>query len=451
MKERWIALILLIAGIGVGYFVYASEVNPESRFDFKLGLDLAGGTLLTYEADVSGLPDGEVDDAMQSLREVIERRVNLFGVSEPVVQTEQAGFGDDRSERLIVELPGVTDIDEAVRQLGETPLLEFKLLSQEALVQAQVQQQLALSSGATTTVDGIDPYQSTGLTGALLKRARLDFTSGGGHAGGGIAGPSVLLEFNSEGRDLFAEITRENVGEVLAIFLDGVPITEPVIRTAITDGVAVITGTFTAEEGREIVRDLNFGALPVPIELAGAQTIGATLGADTVDAGLQAGVWGLLLVALFLLLWYRLPGLMAVVALGIYVALMLALFKLIPVTLTAAGIAGFILSVGMAVDANILIFERMKEELQAGKKLRDAVELGFARAWLSIRDGNVTSILTAIILFYTTTSLVKGFALTFGLGVIVSMLTAITVTRTFLLACASEKIAGGWLFKTGIK
>lgn len=438
-KIRIIALILLLIGAGIGYFVYASEVNPEARFPFHLGLDLSGGTLLTYRADVSDVTSRDVNDAMDSLRDVIERRVNLFGVSEPVVQVEESsGLAGEQEQRLIVELPGVTDVDEAVRQLGKTPLLEFKLFTGNSTTQVVT---------ASTSLDEL--YTVTGLTGRFLDGASLQFGQGGAQL---INEPVVVLQFDDEGRDLFAKITRENVGEILAIFLDGVPITQPVIQSEIPNGTAIITGTFSPEEARELVRNLNFGALPVPIELISTQTIGATLGGETLQAGVIAGVWGLVLVALFMVLWYRLPGLISVISLALYVVAMLALFKLIPVTLTAAGIAGFILSIGMAVDANILIFERLKEELARGADLETGIREGFKRAWLAIRDGNLTTIFTAVILFYTTTSLVKGFALTLGIGVLLSMITAISITRTFVLALVPKDTGKSthFLFGSGL-
>ncbi|MEN9405711.1 MAG: hypothetical protein RLY47_670 [Candidatus Parcubacteria bacterium] len=419
MKARIGALIIIVIGILVGFFVYSTEKAPDSKYAFKLGLDLAGGTLLTYRADVSGLASDDVDDAMNSLREVIERRVNVFGVSEPLVQTERASIAGGKEERLIVELPGVTDVDAAVRALGETPILEFKL-------------QNPIAAGATTTT-----YTATGLTGRYLKNASLQF---------GAADPSSLiqeaivsLEFDEEGTELFADITTEHVGEILAIFLDGQIISDPVIQSTITDGKAIITGNGDVQMARDLVRNLNFGALPVPVQLVGAESIGASLGATVVNAGVMAGIWGLIIIALFMILWYRLPGVIATLGLALYALIILALFKVIPVTLTASGIAGFILTIGMAVDANILIFERMKEEIRSGKRVADAITEGFSRAWFSIRDGNLTAIFTAIILFYTTTSLIRGFALTLILGVVVSMLTAIGVTRTLLMAIAPKE------------
>ncbi len=430
--KRILAILILLAGAGLGFFIYKTEIT-SSRFNFHLGLDLAGGTLLTYRADVSGVASGDVDDAMSSLREVIERRVNVFGVSEPVVQTERAVVAGGKEERLIVELPGVTDVDAAVKALGETPLLEFKLEN-------------APVAGTTTPT-----YTATGLTGRYLETAQLQFGTAG--AGSIIQEPIIALTFDAEGAKLFGDITGAHVGEVLAIFLDGNVISDPVIQTAITDGKAIITGSGTVEEARDLVRNLNFGALPVPVELVGAESIGASLGAEVVEAGVMAGLWGLIIVALFMILWYRLPGFIATLGLAIYALLLLALFKLIPVTLTASGIAGFILTVGMAVDANILIFERMKEELTAGKNIQEALKEGFARAWLSIRDGNFTTILTAIILFYTTTSLVKGFALTLILGVVISMFTALTLTRALLIAVAPQTLTPTtrFLFGSGLR
>jgi len=444
LKIRLIAIFVLFAGFGTAYFNYASEVQTEgvlSKFPFKLGLDLAGGTHLTYRADVSKINPTEVDEAMEALRDVIERRVNLFGVSEPVVQVERTSgiISAEKEHRLIVELPGVTDIDEAVALIDRTPLLEFRLINPD----------FELPVDTTDTEIPDNAFIDTGLTGRLVKHARLEF----GTSNSAIPNePVVALTFNSEGADLFEEITGENVGEVLVIFLDGSLRSAPVIREKISGGTAVISGNFTPDEAKILVRDLNLGALPVPIELLGSQTIGASLGEESRSKGVVAGMLGLSAVALFMLLWYRVLGFVAVLSLLIYGAVMLALFKLIPVTLTAAGIAGFILSIGMAVDANVLIFERLKEELKEGSNVKDAIHDGFARAWSAIRDANTTSIITAVILFWFGTSLVKGFALVFGIGVLVSMLTAISVTRTLLLALSSEKVDGAakFLFGSGL-
>ena len=284
-----------------------------------------------------------------------------------------------------------------------------------------------------------------------MERAQLQF--GQSQQTGIPNEPLVLLYFNNDGADLFEEITRNNVGEVLAIFLDGAPISLPVIQQVIPGGTATISGNFEPEEARDLVRDLNFGALPLPIELISSGSIGPSLGADTLASGVFAGLIGFALVALFMIAWYRVPGLVAVVALLIYGAVVLALFKLMPVTLTAAGVAAFVLSVGMAVDANVLIFERMREELKAGKSLDEAVRDGFARAWPSIRDSNLSSLISAAVLFWFGTALIKGFALVFALGVLMSMFSAITVSRTLLLALAFDwaRSRAKVLFGSGIK
>lgn len=441
-KHRIYSLILLIVLVFFGYVVYSSQFNKDSffaRFPFKLGLDLNGGTQLVYKADVSRIESGSVDDSMDSLRDVIERRVNIFGVSEPIVQVENAGVvaGSGTEHRLIVELPGITDIDKAIALIGQTPLLEFRLVSDSASKFTQEELQ-------TKSIDDI--FLQTGLTGSLLSHAQLEFQQT-------TQEPAVALTFNKEGKDLFAKITRENVGKALAIFLDGAPISTPVIREEITDGQAQISGSFTPDQAKTLVRDLNYGALPVPIELIGTESVGASLGKEALFAGLRAGLWGFLLVTIFLIIWYRLPGLMASISLIMYVLISLLLFKLIPVTLTAAGVAGFVLSIGMAVDANVLIFERMKEELKKGKNVSESIKEGFLRAWLSIRDSNISSIITAIVLFWLGTASVKGFALTFGIGVVVSMFTAITVSRTFLFAVSPERGEGKlskFLFSNGL-
>jgi len=433
-KHLLISLAIVVTLILLGIFLVKSE-HEGARFPFNFGLDLVGGTELVYLADTSEAED--VSGAMETLKEVIERRVNIFGVSEPLVQTESAGIiSGNRDERLIVGLPGVTDIDQAIALIGQTPVLEFRLARGDA--------ESVLESNPNASID--DLFSPTGLSGRYLSRARVEFDP---TTGGALVG----LEFDKEGADLFAQITREHKNEILAIILDGAVISAPVIVDEISNGQAQITGQFTPEEARDLVRNLNYGALPVPIELATSQTVGATLGAEALQAGVRAGVIGLLILIAFMILWYRLPGFISGLALSSYVVISLTIFKLIPVTLTAAGVAGFVLSVGMAIDANILIFERTKEELKKGKNIKDAVGEGFSRAWLSIRDSNISSIITSIILFWLGTSAVKGFALTLGIGVLVSMLSAVTISRTFLLAIASENMtpAKKFLFSSGIK
>jgi protein-export membrane protein SecD len=442
------AIFMLAIGGALAWFVYTNATQPEANYPFKLGLDLAGGAHLVYEADTSNVDPLEVDELMGVLRDVIERRVNLFGVSEPVVYVERSSFvTDEPIQRLVVELPGVTDVSQAVNEIGRTPLLEFKLVDQERAAL------LASTTVATSTLGYSDPYVDTGLTGRYFERAE-PMLPQNSQGGGFESSPYLNITFSSEGADLFGDITRNNVGEQLAIFLDGELLSAPTINEAIPGGTAVITGSFTPDEVRNLAENLNFGALPLPIALASTQTVGATLGAQVLEHGIAAGIIGFSLVLAFMVLWYRVPGLVAMIALVFYVAVMLALFQFMPVVLTAAGLAGFVLSLGMAVDANVLVFERMKEEYRSGKDSRAAARDGFTRAWSAIRDGNVTSILSAIILFWFGTSLVKGFALVFGLGVIVSMLTALMVTRTLLIAMPElsyKKDAWGWLYNSGIK
>lgn len=420
LKQRLLALVVLLAAGGIGFFVYSSQVNNTKPF--KLGLDLSGGSHLVYKADVSKIPAGGVSEAMGSLRDVIERRVNLFGVSEPRVSTESTTLaGDGKEYHLVVELPGVTDVKKAIDMIGQTPLLEFK------------------------TEDGMAGYKSTDLTGQYLSRATVTFDPT-------TQAPSINLQFNTEGAKLFEKITGENVGKTVAIYLDGAIISAPVVNGKISGGQATITGTFTPVEAKTLVGRLNSGALPVPVTLISTDTIGPTLGAGAIHAGLMAGLIGMIVIAGLLIIWYRVPGIIATISLAVYAVIMLALFKLIPVVLTSAGIAGFIISLGMAVDANILIFERMKEELHAGKSLADAIKIGFDRAWTSIRDGNISSIISAVALYAFGTMLIKGFAITFGLGVIISMFSAITVSRLVLIAVAG--IGNGrikrFLFSSGI-
>lgn len=423
MRFLTAALTLVVAGL-LSWFVVSTNA-PDSHYKIRLGLDLAGGTELIYKADTEAVTDKR--GALASLRDVIERRINVFGVAEPLIQVEQsnavAGIPEDR---LLVELPGVTDVKAAVDAIGKTPLLEFKLAR----------------TGSVAT--GTDAYLPTGLTGRYLKQADLRFGSG---SGGSLANePIVVLTFNDEGAKLFEDITRTHTGEVLAIFLDEEPISTPVIQEAIAGGSATITGQFTPEEGRDLVRNLNFGALPVPISLVSSNTVGPTLGADALSAGLLASVFGFALVALFMVAWYRLPGLIAALALVVYVVLTITLIKIIPITLTASGIAGFILSIGMAVDANVLIFERFKEELRRGLSPREAMDIGFKRAWPAIRDGHFTMIISSIILFWMGTSIVQGFALVFGFGVIISLITAVSISRAFLMAILPKERTGMWQF-----
>jgi protein-export membrane protein SecD len=646
-KIRWAVFGILLLAFFAGLLDYPTYYNKGvdalnswagfslSHFydkPFRLGLDLQGGTHLLYEADMSQIPAADQASAIEGARDVIERRVNAFGIAEPVVQTNKSGS----HYRIIVELAGVKDVNQAIKMIGETPLLEFKEQSDGAVQQQLTVDQkkqledynkdaktrasqilrdsfkkgtvfadlakqksedtatkdkggdlgyikadgpyadffkkarisgeytiyedliqitegfniikigdsksekevkanhllicykgatrceedtskedarkkieelkvkitagnfiqtvkdnstepgastsggdlgwfgagamvkpfedaaLALKTGQISDVvetefgfhlvykaderyvpefqvsqilvktktekdylPPADPWKYTGLTGKQLVKAQVQFDPN-------TNAPEVSLEFNDEGKKLFGEITGRNVGKPVAIFLDGTPITTPTVQQAITEGKAIISGKYNIKEAKQLAQRLNAGALPVPVKLLSQQTIGASLGNESIQRSLVAGFVGLLLVAFFMLFYYRLPGLVSVIALLIYGALVLAIFKLIPVTLSLAGIAGFNLSVGMAVDANILIFERLKEELRAGKGLNVALTEAFHRAWTSIRDSNISSLITCAILIWFGSSIIKGFAITLAIGIIISMFSSITTSRIFL-------------------
>ncbi len=410
---------------------------------FRLGLDLQGGTHLLYQADLSQIQDADKSNALVGLKDVIERRVNLFGVSEPTIQVEE------RSQRLIVELAGVKDVKQAIEMIGQTPFLEFR----EQRPQEQIDQILAkrkeLEGMTYEEAQKVPDWQMafeelfspTQLTGRYLKKADLAFQSTTNK-------PEVSLEFDDEGAKIFEDLTAKNVGKPLAIYIDNQMISSPVVQEKITGGKAQITGNFTLDQARQLVRNLNAGALPVPIKLVSQETIGPNLGQVSLEKSLKAGLIGFLAVIIFMVLFYRLPGVLASLALVIYIVLVLAIFKIVPVTLTLAGIAGFILSIGMAVDANILIFSRIKEELKQGKGFLISLEDGFKRAWPSVRDGNFTIILVALILFSLGTSFVKGFALTLIIGNLTGMFSAIFITNNLLRCFAGTKFEKlSWLWR----
>jgi len=400
---------------------------------FRLGLDLQGGTHLIYEADLSNIAKEDYSSSMQGLRDVIERRVNLFGVQEPVVQVQEASG----RYRLIIELAGIKDPAQAIEMIGQTPYLEFKEQKEN------YQEILEQNSKAFETGEGSleEPFQSTPLTGKYLTKAELGFDQT-------TYKSLVSLQFNDEGAKIFEELTSKNVGKLLAIYIDGLPISAPVVQEAISGGKAQITGTFTIKEAKSLASNLNAGALPVPITLISQQSVGPTLGSISLKESLEAGAIGFLAVILFMILFYRFPGILSALALGIYALLVLTIFKLIPVTLTLAGIGGFILSVGMAIDANVLIFSRMREELRSEKSFGQAIEEGFNRAWPAIRDGNLTTLLVAAILFSFGSSFIKGFAVTLSLGVLISMLSAIIITKSFLRCFINTKLERvKWLWR----
>lgn len=388
--------------------------------ELKMGLDIRGGTRVVLQADMTTIATERRDEALESAREVLARRVDLYGVSESVVKISKL----NDQYRIIAELPGVTNIDQAVQLLGSTAQLDFRELATDS-AQPQV-----ITSGQQQ-----DPYSNflpTGLTGKDLARSTVQFSQQTGE-------PVVSLEFNDEGKKKFADVTTRNVGGVVGIFLDGVPVTVPRVNEPILSGNAIISGSFDTESAKSLSIQLNAGALPVPITIVEQNTVDASLGKDTVQKTAYAGLVGVGLVMLFMVTYYGWKGLLADVALLIYGIITIALYKLLPVTLTVPGIAGLLLSVGMAVDSNILIFERMKEELRLGKPFELAMKLGFGRAWDSIKDANVATLFTSFILFnplelefLNRSGLVRGFALTLALGIFISLFTGIVVTRTLL-------------------
>lgn len=416
MRRPWwtLTFIIILAALAI-MAVWPTDVWFMKNVAIHPGLDLKGGTQLVYELDTSTVADSERDNAIESVRGAIARRVDALGVSEPVIQSSKVGDKDS----VIVELPGVQDVSQAKELIGKTAKLEFYQPAQEG------------EEGAVQTYFGW--FKPTDLTGADLKRATVDFDQSSGQLSAGFSStPQVRLEFNNDGKKKFADLTEKYIGKQIAAVLDGQIVTAPTVQTRIGDGVAVITGNFSLDEAKQLSIQLNAGALPVPVSLVEERTIGATLGEASVKASLLAGLIGLILVSVFMICYYGFAGLLATLALALYSVLALAVFELIPVTMTLAGFAGFILSIGMAVDANILIFERMHEEQRAGKGRTEAIDAGFARAWPSIIDSNISSLITASILYFMTTGLVRGFAVTLAIGILISMFTAITVTRTFL-------------------
>ena len=401
-------------------------IHWRRELDIRQGLDLKGGAHLVFEADMGAIIESDREDSIKGVREIIARRIDLYGVSEPLIQTSSDG---DRY-RIIAELPGVKNTKEAIDLIGQTAQLDFREEPNEP--------QAASESGGSQP--SILDFQKTDLTGKDLAKAQVEFNQSGTGA------PVVALGFTDEGKDKFGELTKRNVGKRLAIYLDEMLLTAPVVQQPITTGDAVISGDFTVNEAKNLAIQLNAGALPVPVTVVEERTVGATLGQDSVFRSLRAGIIGLGLVILFMAAYYGRLGAIADLALIVYGLLTLAMYKLIPITLTLPGLAGFILSVGMAVDANILIFERMKEEERSGKPWRTAMELGFGRAWDSIKDANVATLMTAFVLlnpfewsFLPTSGLARGFALTLAIGVLTGLFTGIVVTRTFLRVLYTRK------------
>jgi len=384
----------------------------QKEFVFKQGLDIQGGMQVVLQADMTDIPETDRVTALESAREVILRRVDLFGIAEPVVQTSIA----NDQHRLLVELPGLTEPEQALQLVGQTAQLEFSLL---------LGMNEATESAGLTVVP-------TGLSGSQLKRSSVQFDQTTGE-------PVVSLEFDDEGRKLFADITTENTGEMLAILLDQSMVMAPRINTPIIDGQAIITGGFSVEDAKQLSIQLNAGALPVPIAVLEQRTVGPSLGMESVQASVRAGLIGIVLVMVFMTLIYRVNGVLASLALVLYALYTIALYKVLGITLTVPGIAGLLLSIGMAVDANILIFERMKEELRLGKPFAIALELGFGRALDSIKDANLVTITTALVLinplnfpFLNSGGMVRGFGFTLLIGVCLSLFTGVVITRTLM-------------------
>ncbi len=389
----------------------------QKDFSYRLGLDLQGGTQLTYKVDMTDIPAADQEKAFEGARNIIDRRVNFFGVGEPSIQTLKIG----NEHRVVVELPGLSDVNSAMELIGRTAELTFWEVG-------------PVIEGASPSADlpiglsiflGNNP-QKTDLSGKDLKSSQVVFSSAG------VGEPQVQLDFTPSGAKSFAQITKKNIGKPLAIVLDNQMVQAPQVNSEIVNGTAVISGGFTPETAKALSIQLNSGALPAPLQIIGQKTVGPSLGIDSLKKSLFAGILGFISIIIFMTFLYKKEGVLASIALCIYVLLTLAVFKLIPITLTLAGIAGFVLSIGMAVDANILIFERMKEEMRAGRTKNQAIHLGFQRAWSSIRDSNISSLITSAILYYFGSGIVRGFAITLAIGILISMFSAIVITKNLL-------------------
>ncbi len=443
-SHLWSLIVVIIVAILA--LVIALPINHPSWFnniafwqpsefrdlELKQGLDLQGGLQVLLEADAEGLAAyrGDQRDALESVKIIVENRVNALGVAEPLVQRQ----GDNR---LIVELPGIDNPDQAIATLRGTGLLEFVEMGQQfvpagTLIQTDLGGHTATSGEDGEFVGLLNPQTGqpfrTIMTGADLRTAQVGFDDL-------TSAPMIVFELNDTGRTIFRDYTSQHLGEVVAITMDKVVLSAPTIQ-AVIDGNGQITGQFTLDDARSLAVQMQYGALPVPLNVIDTRSVGATLGADSVQKSVTAGVIGVFVVLLFMIVYYRVPGLLADIALILFVLINIAVFKLLPVTLTLPGIAGFLLATGTAVDANVLIFERMKEELRVGKPLRAAVDAGFNRAWTSIFDSNLSTLITAAILLYFGSafgaSSVRGFAITLGIGVMISMFTAVFATRVLM-------------------
>ena len=414
----WIALI--VAG---AIWVILPQTKGEyfgalkKKIELKRGLDLAGGSHLVYRLDLSKVEDKDSAGAIRGVIQTIDRRINALGIAEPIIQEGKIGT----TKTVIVELPGISNTKEAIDLIGKTAQLEFFEQSDDPV-------KLKDSK--------IEGYVPTGLTGKNLKKADTDIQNAQ-QAGNGrnsmVSGePVVTLQFDSDGTKQFADLTKKNLNKPLAIVIDGSMISAPTVQSEIDQGSAIISGGFDVRSAKELAIALNSGAIPVPISLIEQRTIGATLGTRSIEKSVLAGIIGIGLVMIFMIAYYGIKGIIASIALILYTIIVIAIFKFIPVTITLAGIAGLILSIGAAVDANILIFERTKEELRFGKGIQTSLDDGFLRAWSSIRDSNISTIITALILLWFGSGIVKGFSVTLLIGIVVSMFSAITISQILL-------------------
>jgi len=388
----------------------------KKEFKTKLGLDLKGGSHLVFKVDTKGIKAEDVKDALASARDIIEKRVNFFGVSEPLVQNIKSG----NEQRISVDLPGIENVSQAVTLIGQTAQLRF-------VEEGPLDSKIASTASLLERLN-----KDTGITGKHIKKAAVVFDSQTGK-------PQVSLTFTAGGAKLFEDVTGRNIGKPVGIFLDYMPISAPTVQQKISDGSAVISGSFTTEEAKKLAIAINSGALPLPIQLIEQRNIGPSLGAEDVQKSVIAGGIGLLMVCIFMIGYYGKLGLIATGALALYGMISFALFRAIPIVLTLPGIAGFILSIGMAVDSNILIFERIKEEQRKGKDFKTAIRLGFGRALDAIKDANITTMLVAFILFNPLNweflpqfGMVRGFALTLGIGVATSLFTGVVITKRLI-------------------
>jgi protein-export membrane protein SecD len=421
MKNRsdflWIIVIVVMLAGSIWLVL-------DENFPIRRGLDLQGGLQVLLEADVPSEQDINKEQ-MDTARQIIDQRVNALGVAEPIVQVE----GD---RRILVELPGIDNPEDAISLIHETALLEFIDTGSTPLDDGTcVITSENTEPSSCQTVDGVlvqAPSYETVMTGAALREAHVETDN--------FDQPLIAFTLQPDQKDFFAEYTRAHQGDFLTIVLDKQVISSPRISSVIDSGQGTITGQFTLEEAQKLALQLRFGSLPVPLRIESTRQVGATLGAQSVEASIRAGAIGVAMVLLFMLLYYRLPGIMADIALIFYMLLNFAIFETLPVTLTLPAITGFLLSTGMAVDANVLIFERLKEELGKGAGIKQAVDTGFSKAWISIRDSNVATLVICMVLWLFGRSFgasaVQGFALTLAIGVLVSMFTAVIVTRSLV-------------------